>query len=77
MTIINQNKSAVINYDHVSEIYIGADNKSIKVDFANGKGCQVASYPTTEKASGVLFHFLQEVRSGAAVYEFPAEKVKL
>lgn len=77
MTIINQNKSAIINYDHVSEMYIGADNKSIKVDFTNGKGCQIAAYPTTEKASGVLFNFLSEVRAGASTYEFPNENVKI
>lgn len=77
MTIINQKKSAVINYGHVQKIYIGADNKSLKLEFRDGSGCQIGVYPSVEKASAVLRNFLSEVAGGAATYELPPEDVKL
>ena len=75
VVLLNQNKSAVYNYNHITNMYIGADNKSIKADFANGTGCQIATYSSTGEASAILCNFLTEVRTGATVYEFPKKGV--
>lgn len=50
MFIVNKAKTQIINMDQVTALYVGSDGRSIKVDFGNGRGCQVTQYSTGEEA---------------------------
>ena len=54
MYIVNKSKTQISNLNHVTSLYIGTDNTSIKVDFINGKGCQAAKYKSHEEAVTAL-----------------------
>lgn len=57
MFILSKDKKSIINSEEVTSIYIGADGCTIKADFCNGKGCQLARY-SSEKASQVAMDIL-------------------
>lgn len=57
MFIVSKDKKAIINTEQITSIYIGADSCTIKADFGNGKGCQIARY-SSEKASQVAMDIL-------------------
>ena len=50
MYIVNKNKTQLLNLGQVTALYIGADDVSIKAEFATGNGCQVARYNSHEEA---------------------------
>ena len=44
MFIVAKDGRSIINANNITSIYIGADGCTIKADFENGKGCQIARY---------------------------------
>lgn len=44
MYIVSKDKKSIINTEQVTSMYVGADGCTIKVDFGNGKGCQIGRY---------------------------------
>lgn len=54
MYILNKNRTQIVNLDHVTAMYVGADETSIKVDFVTGKGCQVGKYASEKHAQKAL-----------------------
>lgn len=57
MFIVSKDKKSIINAGEVTSIYVGADGCTIKADFCNGKGCQLARY-SSEKSSQVAIDIL-------------------
>ncbi len=49
MYVISKDKNSIVNMDHVTSIYIGADGCTVKADFANGKGCQLGRYNSAQE----------------------------
>ncbi len=49
MYIVNKDRTQIINMEHVTAIYIGADGCSAKADLINGKGCQIIRYNSHEE----------------------------
>lgn len=49
MYIISKDGNSIVNMDHVTSIYIGADGCTVKADFANGKGCQLGRYNSAQE----------------------------
>lgn len=57
MIIITKNKSHIINFDYVTEIFKGSDETSIKVNFSNGGRYELDRYSDrtyAEKAMEML-----------------------
>lgn len=73
MYIINKSKTQFLNLEQVSILYIGTDNVSIKADFANGKGCQVARYDSHSEALTAL-EMLGKAAERNKVFFFPDDK---
>lgn len=48
MFIISKDKKSIVNSEKVTSIYVGADGCTIKADFHNSKGCQLARYNSEE-----------------------------
>lgn len=57
MFIVSKDKNSIVNSDKITSIYVGADGCTIKVDFANGKGSQLARY-NSEKSSKIAMEIL-------------------
>lgn len=54
MLILSKTNGNVINTDHVTTFYLGANDKSIKADFIGGKGCQIGEYSNRKTAMYAL-----------------------
>lgn len=59
MLIVSKDKKAIVNMAAVSSIYMGHDNCSVKVDYQNGKGCQLGRY-NSERATQIAMDMLVE-----------------
>ena len=49
MYVISKDGNSIVNMDHVTSIYIGADGCTVKADFANGKGYQLGRYDSMQE----------------------------
>lgn len=75
MYIINKDKTQFLNIEQVLTMYIGADDVSIKADFVNGKGCQVARYNSHSEAVMAIEMLGNAVAVGRSdVFFFPDDK---
>ena len=54
MYLVNKDKNQIINMDHVASLFIGGDECSIKVGYADGGGCQAARYAMPGMATAVI-----------------------
>ena len=54
MYIVNKDKSQIINMEKITVMFIGNDECSIKVNFTDGQGCQVARYSSHAAAVAVM-----------------------
>lgn len=50
MNIVSKGKKSIVNAEQVTSIYIGADGYTIKAEFVNGNGCQLARYDSEKQA---------------------------
>lgn len=73
MYIVNKVKSQILNLAQVTALYIGADDISIKADFATGNGCQVARYSSHAEAVTAL-EMLGRSIGRNDVFFFPTDK---
>lgn len=71
MFIVSKNRKTIVNAEHITAVFTGSDNCSIKVDFQNGKGCQLGRYDS-ENAAQTAIEMLAENISKAGVYYMPA-----
>ena len=70
MFMVSKDKKAIINMQQVSNIYIGADVCTIKVDYENGRGCQIGRY-TSEKEALVAMEIITEKMNKGEICEVP------
>ncbi len=54
MYIVSKDKKSIINTAQITSMYVGADSCTIKVDFGNGKGCQIGRYNSEKECQIVL-----------------------
>lgn len=57
MFIVAKDRKSIVNTNHITSIYMGADGCTIKADFENGKGCQIARYDA-EKLSKIAMDII-------------------
>ena len=57
MFIVAKDGKSIINTSHITGIYIGADGCTLKADFENGKGCQIARYDV-DRFSKIALNFI-------------------
>lgn len=70
MYIISKGNTQLINLAHVTAMYIGADECSIKVDFSTGKGCQVARYNSKAEVKAAM-EMLSKAIGHTEIFCFP------
>lgn len=54
MFLVGKDNKSIINTDRITSMYIGADGCTVKVDFENGKGCQVGRYNSEREAQAAI-----------------------
>ncbi len=54
MYVLSKNRMQIINLAHVTAMYLGADETSIKVDFVTGRGSQIGKYVSDTYAKKAL-----------------------
>lgn len=72
MIVVDKNRVALINLDHVICMYIGEGN-AIKANYASGSGSQVARYNTPQEATEAL-KLLAEAIGKAEVFYMPEDE---
>lgn len=73
MYIISKDSTQLINLAHVTALYIGADECSIKADFSTGKGCQVTRYNSKAEVTTAM-KMLSEAIGHTEVFSFPSSE---
>lgn len=70
MFIVSKNRKTIVSAEQMTAVYMGSDNCSIKVDFQNGKGCQLGRYDS-ENAAQTAMEMIAENIGKADVYFMP------
>lgn len=70
MFIVNKDRSAIINTEQITTIYVGADNCTIKADYRNGNGCQLGRY-NSETAARIAIGMVADIIGKAEVCFIP------
>lgn len=63
MLIVSKKSDSIVNLDQVTSVYIGADGYTIKVDFQNGRGCQLGKYDTGKAAGYAMAMMVKTIRA--------------
>lgn len=74
MLVVSKDFRIVINMENITDIYIGADDVSIKADFSNGKGCQISRYPSKEMALEAMRLLTKSADIGKSIFCMPQDK---
>lgn len=74
MTIVSKDKKHIINFDYVTDIFIGSNEVSIKVNFSDGKGCELERYYSQKDASVAMEMLCDAISRNASKFEMPTEK---
>lgn len=72
MIIVSKNKDIMVNTDHVKSIFIGADGCSLKANFGNTDGCQIARYSSPDE-SRIAFEMIYEAIGKKEVFVMPED----
>ncbi len=70
MYVVGKNHRQIINMDHVASVRVG--DTSIKIDYANGAGCELMRYSTSQQAATAL-EMLYESIGKRDVFVLPDE----
>lgn len=54
MILVSNDQTRIVNLDNVTDLYIGPDGCSIKVDYKGGGGCQLCKYQNPGYAKSVM-----------------------
>jgi len=71
MVVLAKSQSNIINCDHVENIFIGSDGKSIKANMESRSGCELAKYDTREQTEFALGMLFAAMAAGEISFEFP------
>lgn len=73
MFIVNKDAISIVNSENITNIYLGADSCTIKADYKNGTGCQLAKYSSKEEAKTAMMMLAENI-GGNEVYFMPADE---
>lgn len=71
MYLINKNKDSIINLDKIVNIFIGADSLTLKANFLDKSGCQLAKYNSKEETIIALELLFENFNKN--IYKVPNE----
>lgn len=71
MFVIANDRKSIINIQQTTSIYIGSDGCTVKVDFKNGKGCQIARYDTESYSKIALEMMADSVNRNKEIFTMP------
>lgn len=71
MYLINKNKDSIVNLDKITNIFIGADNLTLKANFLDKTGCQLAKYNSREETFIALEMLFENFNKN--IYKVPSE----
>ena len=54
MVIVSKDKTHIVNFNFVSEVFMGFDGCKINVNYSNGGGCMIDRYPSQESARAAM-----------------------
>jgi len=74
MFIVAKDKKSIINMEQTTSIYIGSDGCTIKADFKNGKGCQIARYDTETHSKIALEMIADSINKTKEIVTMPEEQ---
>lgn len=74
MIIISKDKKHIINFDYVTDIFIGSNEVSIKINFSNSKGCELERYCNQEDTNVAMEMLCDAISRKASKFEMPTEK---
>lgn len=74
MFIVAKDGKAIINMEQTTSIYIGSDGRTVKVDFENGKGCQIARYDAEAYSEAALEIIADSVNKNKEIVFMPEEQ---
>lgn len=73
MLILSKNENSIVNMDYIAVIYIGNDHKSIKADYENRNGCELAKYDDIRQCKYALGSLLSAAEEEREIFIFPKE----
>lgn len=73
MIIIAKDGESFVNTEYIANIFCGRDGATVKVDFQNGRGCQIARYNTEQQAKTALRMIIEAMRT-TEVFQMPDNK---
>lgn len=71
MIIVSQDKSEIINFDKVQDIYVSGRYISLNFELNNNE--VVGTYETEERAKEILADIYSKINEGKTVYKMPKE----
>lgn len=76
MYIVDKGRRGFINLENVTNIHVGGDEISIKVNFINGSGTQIANYATSAEAYTALEMIYEKIGKNDVIYVPSSDEVK-
>ena len=61
MILVSNDQTRIINFDNVTDFYIGPDGCTIKVDFKGGGGCQLCKYSSPDYTKSTMKLFIESI----------------
>lgn len=74
MIIISKDKKRIINFDYVTNMYVGSNELSIKIDFSNTNGCELERYCNQQDTKIAMEMLCDAISRKASKFEMPTEK---
>jgi len=69
--IMSKSASNIVNTDHIENIHVGADGKSIKANMASRSGCELAKYETRRECNFALGMLFASMKADDSTFQFP------
>lgn len=74
MYVLSKNRMQIINLAHVTAMYLGADETSIKVDFVTGRGSQIGKYVSDTYAKKALELLILAIGRRGEAFSMPTDE---
>lgn len=68
MYIISKDKKSIVNMSQTTVVYMGTDNCTIKVDYQNGRGCQLGRYASEAAARAAMDTIAHSIGKAEALF---------
>lgn len=77
MIIVSKDRESIINMEQVTSIHIGADGCTLKVDFVNGKGCQIGRYGSEKECQVVIAAIAKNIEKAGSSFMPDDDEVRV